>query len=132
SSPGRLPCKTPPPLTLRLLLISDADHICWGMYSSARFIGIGKYPRISTCAKNWRGEATRKMESLTPQWSEYELVDSGDGKKLERFGEFTLVRPEPQAKWAAGLPEQRWETADGEFVKAHSGQRGQWKLRKAT
>ncbi len=75
---------------------------------------------------------TLKMETLIPEWAEYELVDSGDGKKLERFGEFTLVRPEPQAKWAAGLPEQRWETADGEFIKARSGQRGQWKLRKAT
>jgi 23S rRNA (cytosine1962-C5)-methyltransferase len=71
------------------------------------------------------------MKSLTPQWSDYELADSGDGKKLERFGEFTLIRPEPQAKWAPTLLAKRWEAADCEFVKARSGQRGEWKFRKA-
>jgi 23S rRNA (cytosine1962-C5)-methyltransferase len=71
------------------------------------------------------------MESLTPQWSDYELVDSGGGKKLERFGEYTLVRPEPQAKCAAALPRKRWDAADGEFVKARSGQQGEWRLPKA-
>ncbi|HYL83372.1 MAG TPA: class I SAM-dependent methyltransferase [Candidatus Angelobacter sp.] len=69
------------------------------------------------------------MESLTPQWTNYELVDSGDGRKLERFGEFTLIRPEPQAKWPAALPPLRWETADGEFLKAKGGRQGQWKFR---
>jgi 23S rRNA (cytosine1962-C5)-methyltransferase len=68
------------------------------------------------------------METLIPEWTDYELLDSGDGKKLERFGEFTLVRPEPQAKWATSLSAKRWETADGEFVKARSGQRGEWKF----
>ena len=74
---------------------------------------------------------TRKTECLTPQWSDYELVDSGDGKKLERFGEFTLVRPEPQAKWAVRLPAKYWEAADGEFIKASRGQLGEWRFRKA-
>ena len=73
---------------------------------------------------------TWKMETLKPEWTEYELLDSSDGKKLERFGEFTLIRPEPQAKWAPTLPAKRWE-ADGEFVKARSGQQGEWKFRKA-
>ena len=72
---------------------------------------------------------TRKMETLKPEWTEYELMDCGDGKKLERFGEFTLIRPEPQAKWAAALPAKRWEAADGEFSKARSGQRGEWRFR---
>jgi 23S rRNA (cytosine1962-C5)-methyltransferase len=70
------------------------------------------------------------METLTPEWTDYELVDSGAAKKLERFGQYTLVRPEPQAKWTATLPAQRWELADGEFVKAIGGQRGEWKFRK--
>lgn len=70
-----------------------------------------------------------KVETLTPEWAEYELVDSGAGKKLERFGEFTLSRPEPQAGWAMALPTKRWEMADGEFVKARPGQRGEWKFR---
>jgi 23S rRNA (cytosine1962-C5)-methyltransferase len=71
------------------------------------------------------------MECLTPQWSDYELMDSGSGKKLERFAEYALVRPEPQAKWAATLPPKRWEAAEGEFVKARSGQQGEWQFRKA-
>jgi 23S rRNA (cytosine1962-C5)-methyltransferase len=71
-----------------------------------------------------------KMETLTPEWTEYELVDSGAGKKFERFGEFLLVRPEPQATWAAAQPAKRWDTADGEFVKARGGRNGEWKFRR--
>lgn len=41
-------------------------------------------------------------------WTEYELLDSGSGEKLERFGEFTLIRPEPQALWPKTLQENEW------------------------
>jgi len=71
------------------------------------------------------------MNTLKPEWMEYELADSGDGKKLERFGATTLIRPEPQAKWAPTLPAKRWEAADGEFAKASTGRQGEWKFRKA-
>ena len=47
------------------------------------------------------------MQSLIPEWTEYELLDSGAGKKLERFGEFTLIRPEAQAKWQTKPPTER-------------------------
>lgn len=70
------------------------------------------------------------MQALIPEWMEYELVDSGGGRKLERFGDVTLIRPEPQAKWAPTLPAQRWGMADGEFLKARGGQRGEWRFRK--
>jgi 23S rRNA (cytosine1962-C5)-methyltransferase len=70
------------------------------------------------------------MKTLTPQWAEYELLDSGEGKKLERFGEYVLVRPEPQARWAAALPAGRWHAADGEYVKAANGPPGEWEFRK--
>jgi 23S rRNA (cytosine1962-C5)-methyltransferase len=70
------------------------------------------------------------METLTPQWTNYELVDSGDGKKLERFAQFTLIRPEPQAKWKPALTAHRWEAAHGEFAKASRGRPGEWKRRK--
>lgn len=73
---------------------------------------------------------TRRMETLTPKWTDYELLDSGDGKKLERFGEFTLIRPEPQARWGAGLPAQQWEAAHGEFVKTTRALKGEWRFRK--
>jgi len=79
------------------------------------------------------------METLAPEWTDYELLDTGAGRKFERFGEFTLIRPEPQAKWAATLPAPRWEAADGEFVKAKGERKeeekgekkGEWKFHKA-
>ncbi len=43
-------------------------------------------------------------------WADYELIDSGDGEKLERFGQYTLIRPEPQAIWSKVLPEKEWNT----------------------
>jgi 23S rRNA (cytosine1962-C5)-methyltransferase len=46
-------------------------------------------------------------------WADYGLVDSGGGRKLERYGPFAFIRPEPQAMWAPASPE--WD-ADGEFV----------------
>ena len=72
-----------------------------------------------------------KLETLTPEWIEYELLDSGGGKKLERFGEFTLVRPEPQAEWIPNLPEDRWKAADAGFAQPAPRQRGEWKFRSA-
>lgn len=40
------------------------------------------------------------MQLLKPlHWKDYELIDSGNFEKLERFGEYTLIRPEPQAIW---------------------------------
>jgi 23S rRNA (cytosine1962-C5)-methyltransferase len=59
------------------------------------------------------------MELLHPSsWEEYELIDSGDFEKLERFGKFTLIRPEPQAIWTKSLSESEWkERAHAKFVR---------------
>jgi len=46
-------------------------------------------------------------------WADYGLVDSGNGRKLERYGPYRFIRPEPQALWAPALA--HWD-ADGEFV----------------
>jgi 23S rRNA (cytosine1962-C5)-methyltransferase len=43
-------------------------------------------------------------------WTDYELIDTGNGEKLERFGKYILRRPEPQALWQRYLPEKDWET----------------------
>lgn len=51
-------------------------------------------------------------------WTEYELLDSGDFEKLERFGKYTLIRPEPQALWRKVLSEDEWKKrADAKFVR---------------
>ncbi len=50
------------------------------------------------------------MQLLTPQnWPHYELIDSGNGEKLERFGDYILRRPEPQAVWRQSRPEKDWQ-----------------------
>ncbi|MEM1087483.1 MAG: class I SAM-dependent methyltransferase [Pseudomonadota bacterium] len=72
---------------------------------------------------------------LADQWdtSQYALLDSGDGKKLERFGSQTVIRPDPQAFWSPEQPSDTW-LADAEFD-AKSGDdansdsdRGNWRL----
>ena len=83
------------------------------------------------CNLSSTNENNAFMETFTPQWTDYELLDSGGGKKLERFGEFTLIRLEPQAKWNVALSPHRWEAAHAEFVKTKRGQQGEWKLYKA-
>ena len=44
----------------------------------------------------------------TTGWADYALLDSGGGRKLERYGPYTVVRPEPQAMWTPRLPESAW------------------------
>jgi len=46
---------------------------------------------------------------------DYELIDSGSGRRLERFGRYILDRPDPEVMWSKNLPEQEWEKADGKF-----------------
>lgn len=60
--------------------------------------------------------------------SDYELLDSGDGEKLERFGSVVLSRPDPQALWKKNLPDTEWKKADFEFSRTEAG--GEWKSRK--
>lgn len=61
----------------------------------------------------------------------YELIDSGGFEKLERFGQFVLRRPEPQAVWQKHLPENEWEKlADATFTKEKGSQeKGTWKAK---
>ncbi len=56
------------------------------------------------------------MKILTPtNWQDYQLLDSGDGKRLERFGKYILVRPDPQIIWRPSLPSSEWQKADAVF-----------------
>lgn len=72
-------------------------------------------------------------EDLTPQFADYELIDSGGFEKLERFGGFVTRRPEPQAVWRKSLPESEWQRlADASFRRdernSREGERGEWRL----
>ncbi|ESQ89515.1 SAM-dependent methyltransferase [Asticcacaulis sp. AC460] len=61
----------------------------------------------------------------TEAWSDYALVDSGFGRKLERYGDFLVVRPEPQCWWTPKYPEL-WERADADFDPAGDEDEGRW------
>jgi 23S rRNA (cytosine1962-C5)-methyltransferase len=56
---------------------------------------------------------------LTPSsWVDYELIDSGNFEKLERFGKYILIRPEPQALWQKTLSEEEWKkVSHAKFVR---------------
>lgn len=68
------------------------------------------------------------MELLFPKnWIDYELIDSGYFEKLERFGQYILIRPEPQAVWDKHLSNQEWESkAHVKFI-PQSSNSGVWK-----
>jgi len=58
---------------------------------------------------------------IAPEWPEYELIDSGNCRKLERFGKYAIVRHEPKAWWRPALPERDW-------AEAHASQDEEGKL----
>lgn len=68
------------------------------------------------------------MQLLSPtRWKDYELLDSGNFEKLERFGKYITIRPEPQAVWSPVLDRREWEKqAHVEFVPKSSSS-GEWK-----
>lgn len=63
----------------------------------------------------------------TPGWDDYSLLDTGNGKRLEQFGKYRLVRPDPQIIWKPKLPAIEWERADAVFENGEKGKRGEWK-----
>jgi 23S rRNA (cytosine1962-C5)-methyltransferase len=72
-----------------------------------------------------------KLEVLIIKPSEgYELIDSGDGEKLERFGNVVLSRPDPQALWHRRLTKEEWSKSDAHFTRTEAG--GDWKIKSGT
>ena len=72
-------------------------------------------------------------EFPSPLWKDYELLDSGAGAKLERFGAYVLSRPEPKALWDPSLPATEWRrlahtdfTPGAGFGKAGKEDSGTW------
>ncbi len=73
-------------------------------------------------------------KNLTPTFPDYELLDSGEFEKLERFGNIVTRRPEPQAIWRKSLSEEQWRSsADASFLRdGRSEERGDWRMRPST
>ncbi|MGA9658092.1 MAG: class I SAM-dependent rRNA methyltransferase, partial [Asticcacaulis sp.] len=61
----------------------------------------------------------------TKAWADYALVDSGNGKKLERYGDYLVIRPEPQCWWTPKYP-QLWAKADATFDPHGDDDEGNW------
>ncbi|MEP2447848.1 MAG: class I SAM-dependent methyltransferase [Balneola sp.] len=59
------------------------------------------------------------------KWKDYELIDHGNGRKLERFGTVILDRPEPSATWKKSLSDSEWNKADAVFSE-NKNQKGSW------
>ena len=54
-------------------------------------------------------------------WKDYELIDCGGGERLERWGKYILVRPDPQAIWATPRKNPLWRRADGRYARSSTG-----------
>jgi 23S rRNA (cytosine1962-C5)-methyltransferase len=67
---------------------------------------------------------------ITTDWQDYELLDSGGGKKLERFGSYLFIRPEHQAIWEPAWPAQRWAEAHAIFHPTSEESGGHWEFLK--
>ena len=64
----------------------------------------------------------------TAGWAEYALIDSGGGRKLERFGPYRVVRPEPQCLWRPSLDARDWAGADAVFDPEGEDDAGRWRF----
>jgi len=78
--------------------------------------------------KNAGWQNPRLEFTLPPDWDEYELLDCGNGAKLERFGPYLLIRPEAEAIWKPSLPDFNWQKANATFIPGKGEEVGTWKL----
>ena len=62
-------------------------------------------------------------------WRDYELIDASAGRRLERWGEHTLVRPDPQVIWRTDEADHRWNGADAVYTRSETGG-GAWDFRR--
>jgi len=72
------------------------------------------------------------IQALKPEhWSDYQLLDSGNYQKLEKFGAFILARPEPQAVWSPSLSADQWkQQAHATFTRDKANpEKGNWSLK---
>lgn len=59
------------------------------------------------------------------KWRDYELIDSSDGERLERWGSYTLIRPDPQVIWKDAKKSKLWQNADASYHRSSKGG-GSW------
>ncbi len=64
---------------------------------------------------------------LADQWNDYEVIDCSKGEKLERWGDYLLVRPDPQVNWDTPIKEKGWRKMNGHYHRSSKGG-GEWEF----
>lgn len=64
---------------------------------------------------------------IADNWKDYEVIDCSKGEKLERWGRFILVRPDPQVIWDTPQTEERWKKKNGHYHRSQKGG-GEWEF----
>ena len=62
---------------------------------------------------------------VTHDWNDYEMLDTSDGEKLERWGDVVLIRPDPQVIWNGVKNHPLWKKADAHYLRSNKGG-GEW------
>ena len=62
-------------------------------------------------------------------WKDYELIDCSDGERLERWGKYILIRPDPQVIWSTPKKNPLWRNADARYLRSNTGG-GRWEVYK--
>ena len=58
---------------------------------------------------------------IADKWEDYKVIDTSSGEKLERWGKFSLIRPDPQVIWKTDKKHPLWRTADASYKRSRSG-----------
>lgn len=90
----------------------DAKFILWRQHVRLKAIRVSKIPSIELLSSD--------------DWKDYELIDSGDGLKLERFGPYRFVRQEHQAIWKPQSGKKVWEDVHAVFQATSEESGGKW------
>ena len=61
-------------------------------------------------------------------WKDYRLIDASDGERLEQWGKYILVRPDPQVIWKNQREDSRWKRPDGKYHRSSKGG-GEWQIK---
>ena len=64
---------------------------------------------------------------IADNWKDYEVIDTSKGEKLERWGKYILVRPDPQVIWDTPKKERGWKNMNGHYHRSSKGG-GEWEF----
>lgn len=76
-----------------------------------------------------RANRRRKVKTMwtADAWKDYEVIDTSGGEKLERWGDYILVRPDPQVIWDTPRTDRRWKQKNGHYHRSSKGG-GEWEF----